>query len=1632
MRVASVIIWLLWISPPASGYVCWSVPVGESVTSVESCGDAAVLVTSSNRVLVAELDASSVRLSEVLNFHLPSGTKVVSVMRSGLGLVFDAGRILDDGIEVYRGVLTHGDRGWRGELVRTVAKFEEISQRVKSGEWRVLEVSNLASDRTGGLYAAALLESVDGDLIVEVWNLPERSVIADFSATEVRRLAIGDEGTLLVACGDGVAVVDGRNVRFVTVPGVVIDMVGRWVLYEDWLGYALGEVTTSGLRELVRLPGPAHRVTVWSTGGDAYILAYGGNIVYVVDPEDRTVVTVLDLPGRVEFLAPPFVVYSGKIGVLYLAKIMVQLEEGLCPAVKTWFVWLDWCAVYIVDRKVPAIYKVVEVRDKLGPNWIKTRSGGVTFWYKRVFLKRVWPRHPTELHLDDIGIVVIGERNSKIRVYCLDERTEEVLKNLLRSPDVCDILNVYPGSAVFIVDFKWRDQRIPAFRFVRKSGWLVTGFIDEDDVCPNSDYDDVVLSVPISPLTAAHSGMPVIPLLYGKDWVLLSALLPNFDWCWDKTSELKVFVNGKESEFYVVDWSNKTIRGPFTKLKLKIGKDKQLFILLRGLSEPESIRIVLKRPLGPVYEGYTEYAPPKVSISRPSARLVEYNAKEDKVTVAVSAEVSVRNTVIRRLTIEVFDLFGRTLTRKVMGPLPPGKHHIEKRLSFMPPEHGPLKIILLAEYDGDLVIVSDREFVLRAEPERAELTVSYERPGRLTARVLDYGRDWVELRVESEEPGNLHLEDSKGRPVPYYVLEGNELSGPYDGEHPLELGTTPVILILRDLKPGEAYRFKLIREGRIPTAFELECALPEANLDVELLSGTLEGRSLTLKFSVRGSTVNSTFKRLNLVLREDDRILWREEVDLDNTTWFDLPFETTVEVGGDEGTLTLEVTAHYDHDTVLPEGNEFEVREAPARRVLRIAYGRPHVELEDYGLNWLLLRILPWRPGDLLVRVNGKPVTYYVKHGNEFEKHSEDDPYHASGANAVEVLLYDLEKHGTITVINRSSTLSSASTLDYALPEGVELAAEVVGGRYLVDEGRLTLNVRTLVSPIDVTVRRIIARVLDDLGEILGETVKTVELGPGIHELTLPIEVRVHRECGRLRLQALAEFDHGTIVRDPGEGPVPNPASRTIEFSYSAPSVRVVDRGIDWVLLEVTTREGGELVVHVNGRKAWYYLKRSRGGDWEGPYDPTSVGPNRTVLVLVPGVPPEGRISVVLGGRLERVRSVEYALPSVIARVDVEDVSVSGEKVIAMISLWLEVLGTTVRSIGVSVDGVKSWSVSALEDGEPLRLDDLELGEGVHLVRLSIKFVPKERAGTVPVTLRVQYEGDSTFDPGRREFVESPLVLTLNVPYVLPQRQTSKESGPRGGSPKVPERGGTAVDRGSTTAGESGTGRSAVTEPTHASTRVERRPSNEERPHVVRPTPPTRFPIRPVRTETGHEVKPKPLEKLPEALPHPSSSLPDTLEARLTPVLVSLFDRLWDLLTSLLSQPTITGHAEGEPTAKVTRRPIEHAPSEPSRPRTPTGSAALQGPPHGTTVPQGYHRVGALSAHAPHTFREVEILKTRTRGYAYAEGTSRVSRSLTRLPPTGVNLLALLLSVFGALTGLYLTHRSVRGGEGGE
>ncbi|MEO2241350.1 MAG: hypothetical protein ABGY09_04680, partial [Euryarchaeota archaeon] len=437
--------------------------------------------------------------------------------------------------------------------------------------------------------------------------------------------------------------------------------------------------------------------------------------------------------------------------------------------------------------------------------------------------------------------------------------------------------------------------------------------------------------------------------------------------------------------------------------------------------------------------------------------------------------------------------------------------------------------------------------------------------------------------------------------------------------------------------------------------------------------------------------------------------------------------------------------------------------------MLEVTYGRPHVEIVDYGLNWLLLRVIPWRPGSLIVRVSGRPVTYYVKRGRVFEEHSASRPYRAEGSSAVEILLCGLEKRGTIDVTNESGSFSSTTTISYRLPQGVEVSARVVRGKYLVDKGELTLTVRVSVRPVDTVVRRVVLRVLDDSGKVLGEVARDVELGPGTHELTLPVKVHVRRECGRLRLQVLAEFDHGTVVRNPREGPVSCPARLAIEVPYSAPRVQVVDRGINWFLLELATKEGGELVVHVNGRKAWYFLAKSRRGGWSGPYDPAIVSRNSTVFALVPGVPPKGEVSVVLAGWLERVRSVEYELPSVTGRVGVRNVSVSEGKVTAEAYLWLEIRGTKVRAIDVIVRGAKSWSVDASEGGRRLDLSDAKLGEGVHLIKLLLEFTPRSWTGTTRVTLRIRYEGDSVFDPKRRVFVEKPLILTLNVPYVLPQ-----------------------------------------------------------------------------------------------------------------------------------------------------------------------------------------------------------------------------------------------------------------------
>ncbi len=1339
---------------------------------------------------------------------LPPDASLISVVVSGPSLGFTAVRATTSSLVMYRGVASREGSEFVAMVHEEVVRLDELSDRLRSGEWRILELAGPVSDSSGDLYAAALLEPVDGDLVVEVWDVSRRRLLAEFPATELVKLSLGD-GRLLVACEGSVVVIplSGGPPLRVRVPGRVLDMAGDWVLYRAWDGYHVGEISGVRLARDHKLPGPAARVALYEPMG--YVLAWSGNRVYVVDVWENRFAGVIDVPGKVQLVAPPFIVYGEKIGVLYLARIWLDHEALLTHD------------VFIVDNEAKAIYRLCNSRE------IKFRT------ILRRIPKRIYPPYPVEFHPSAVGVVVAyWAFDCAYHICCSDERTRQTLMKLLRYPEVrraFDTLN----TKVTIKAAS--NPKYPAFKIDRKPYEVVFRFEDWSDF----DYNDVIVGVPLLPI----GSMVLRQVMYGKDWVLLELIPPA------RGSLFRIIVNGRRASFYILS-SDRTLDGPYW--WYWVSEARRLLILVKGLKEKcGTIRVDFKSARGIEYSKAVRYALPRVRIERVSYRILLYDANRDELLTRVEARLLVRNTIARMVSVAVFDGNGNLVAYRVYREqYPSGEYTVSEEFRLRPPERGPLKVVLLVEYDGDLVIASDRKFVLKAEPERAERLVPYVRPGRLVARVLDYGLNWVKLRVESEEPGALHIEDARGRPIPFYVLEGSSLLGPYGKNRPLKLGTVPVTIVLRGLEPGESYRFRLVRRNGILTVFEVECALPKADLRVELLGGSLEGRSLTLAFSVRGSVVNSKFKELDVILREGNRVLWRERVALTGEDRFSLPLNAAVKVSGNEGSLTLEVVAHYDHDTVLPDGGEFRTVRAPARRVLEVTYGRPHVEIVDYGLNWLLLRVIPWRPGSLIVRVNGRPATYYVKRGRAFEKHSASRPYRAEGSSAVEILLCGLEKRGTIDVTNESGGFSSTTTVSYRLPRDVEVSVRVVRGRYFVDKGELTLTARVSVRSVDTVVRRIVLRVLDDSGSTLGEVARDVEIGPGTHELTLPVKVHVHRECGRLRLQVLAEFDHGTVVRDPREGPVPRPARSAIDVPYSAPRLRVVDRGINWLLLELTTREGGELVVYVNGRKAWYFLAESRRGDWSGPYDPASVSRNSTVFVLVPGVPPKGEVSVVLAGWLERVCSVEYELPSVTGRISVRNVSVSEGKVTAEAYLWLEVRGTEVRGVDVTVEGAKSWSVNASEGSRHLDLSDVKLGEGVHLIRLLLESTPKSRTGTIRAILRVHYEGDSVFDPERRTFVEKPLVLILNVPYVLPQPsqrpRQRKAQAPRAQATGKPVSKPTAVRK-----KPPSPRRLSIPRITPSPARTYTREGTKKRPLARRALLPPRPPVRPLAKSSG-------------------------------------------------------------------------------------------------------------------------------------------------------------------------------------
>ncbi|MEO2151929.1 MAG: hypothetical protein ABGW50_04665, partial [Thermococcus sp.] len=182
-------------------------------------------------------------MNSVTGITLPTDANVVHVTGSELSLGFTAVRTTVDSFIVYRGVASREGSEFVGTVHEETVRFDELSERLKSGEWRVVELAGPVSDDSGDLYAVALLESVDGDLIAEVWDLVGKRTLAEFPATGLVGVSLGDDA-LLAACEDGIVTVprNGGSPHSIRVPGEVLDLAGDWVLYRSWDGYHVAEI----------------------------------------------------------------------------------------------------------------------------------------------------------------------------------------------------------------------------------------------------------------------------------------------------------------------------------------------------------------------------------------------------------------------------------------------------------------------------------------------------------------------------------------------------------------------------------------------------------------------------------------------------------------------------------------------------------------------------------------------------------------------------------------------------------------------------------------------------------------------------------------------------------------------------------------------------------------------------------------------------------------------------------------------------------------------------------------------------------------------------------------------------------------------------------------------------------------------------------------------------------------------------------------------------------------------------------------------------------------------------------------------------------------------------------------------
>jgi len=185
---------------PASALVCAGVRLGEPVRSLVASGDSGLVLTESGRLYALSVTRSGLEVEPVSGVVLPPDASLISVVVSGPSLGFTAVRATASSLVMYRGVASREGSEFAATVHEEVMRLDELSDRLRSGEWRILELAGPVSDSSGDLYAAALLEPVDGDLVVEVWDVSRRKLLAESPATELVKLSLGD-GRLLVACG---------------------------------------------------------------------------------------------------------------------------------------------------------------------------------------------------------------------------------------------------------------------------------------------------------------------------------------------------------------------------------------------------------------------------------------------------------------------------------------------------------------------------------------------------------------------------------------------------------------------------------------------------------------------------------------------------------------------------------------------------------------------------------------------------------------------------------------------------------------------------------------------------------------------------------------------------------------------------------------------------------------------------------------------------------------------------------------------------------------------------------------------------------------------------------------------------------------------------------------------------------------------------------------------------------------------------------------------------------------------------------------------------------------------------------------------------------------------------------------